>query len=165
MGFANENDQPYPCPDCCESVETGTIDCLDCSDGTLFERYQLVITGHSACSGVLSGTWIVNRECGEATGGAIGNCCRVHVLDPPLACGIFGEVIYLMMWVDSIRSVGARFIRTGFLGIGVLFRKYYTADPIDETENGNGSCDFQGITLTPNGSGDETGAICRITRI
>ncbi len=165
--------QPYPCPECCG--ERGDVVCIDCSDGTFFSRYQLVITdcidSTTTCD-EMNGTWIVDQDCVEASGFMLGNCCRTHVLDPQIpGCG-FQTVAYLHMWIgvmlspDNRRFVGARFLDTNTLGIGPLYRKYYTEDPIDETENGNGSCDFDGITLPPVlGSRNGDAERCVITRV
>ncbi len=162
--------QPYPCPECCEPSEQGDLGCNECSDGTFFSRYQLVITdcidSTTTCD-EMNGTWIVDSEC---TPYGLGGCCRLHILDPFISgCGFY-TLVYLSMTIQPSIGAGnyvaARFLGGSGLGVGPLYRKYYTEDPIDETENGNGSCDFDGITLPPFlGSRNGDAERCVITRV
>ncbi len=71
LGFANENDQPYPCDECCIEEEGDGITCLCCSN----DEPQFI-------SVAISG--ITNDDCGTCTGfngvfvaeQTAGNVCR-----------------------------------------------------------------------------------------
>ena len=127
LGFANENDQPYPCDECCIEEDPG-VDCeeLTCIDGDKPSQFQVVIAGitNDTCSDCddLNDTYILDfkglgfeNTCGTDLGGD----CLYEYVFPSTVCGI--ERIIL-----GLGNVGTRWridvtLCTGTFDVGIAY--------------------------------------------